>query len=116
MSSVIIFNDDDFSHLVFFVGFTVINLVILLTQVLFPSRSRMTATDIVLVVVNALFIGAGIFANLAFEQIGLDLYVVAIIAVVAGALLYRRPGQPILLYYTVAYLLGLVATTIAKIA
>jgi hypothetical protein len=62
-----------------------------------------------------LFIGAGIFANLAFEEIGLDLHVVAIIAALAVGLLWRRRGQPILRYHAVAYLVGLVATGVAKL-
>jgi hypothetical protein len=80
LCDIIIYNDDGFSHLIFFAGFTLINLVIMLTQVVFPDRAPLTVAGTALVVVNALFIGAGIFANLAFEEIGLDLYVVAIIA------------------------------------
>jgi hypothetical protein len=112
---VIIYNDDGFSHYIFFAGFTVINVVIMLTQVAHPDPRPLSLADDVAIVVNALFIGAGIFANLAFEEIGLDLYVVAIIAALSVALLWRYPKQPILRYYTVAYLVGLVATTVAKL-
>jgi hypothetical protein len=84
--------------------------VIMVTQVVFPHRGGLTLADNLLLAVNALFIGAGIFANLAFEEIGVDLYVVAIIAVLAAALLWRRRGQPILRYYAFAYVAGLAAT------
>jgi hypothetical protein len=115
LCEIIAYHDDDFSHVLFFAGFTLINLVIMLTQVVHPSRTDPTLFDTALVVVNALFIGAGIFANLAFEEIGFDLYVVAAIAVLAVALLWRRPRQPILRYYAVAYVAGLLATAVAKL-
>jgi hypothetical protein len=63
-----------------------------------------------LLAANACFIAAGIFANLAFERIGLDLYVVALLAAVAVYLVRRRRGQPLLLYYSTAYVLGLLLT------
>jgi len=44
----------------------------------------------------------------------LDLYVVAILAVLSLALFWRRGPQPLVIYYTTAYTLGLVATAIYK--
>jgi hypothetical protein len=116
LCAIIAYNDDGFSHLIFFAGFTVINLVIMLTQVATPWPGRPSVADTLLIAVNAVFIGAGIFANLAFEEIGLDLYVVTAIAVLAVGLLWRRRDQPILRYYAVAYVVGLIATAIAKLA
>ena len=69
-----------------------------------------SAIDNTLILFNALFIALGIFANLAFEEIGLDLYVVALLAFIAVGLFLTRRGQPILLYYSAAYVLGLIAT------
>lgn len=46
---------------------------------------------------NELLIGAGIFANLAFEEIGRDLYAVALLAFLAVYLLRRRGLQPLLI-------------------
>ena len=66
------------------------------------------------IVISLLFIALGIFANLAFEEIGLDLYVVALLAVIALPLLWRRGWQPLVIYYSTAYTLGLVATAIYK--
>jgi hypothetical protein len=111
---IIIFNDDEFSHWVFFAGFVLINAALMLLQLLFPYRGPLARGDAWLFVLNGLFIGAGIFANLAFETIGLDLYVVAGLAVLAFGLLWRRGLQPLFVYYATAYGLGLVATAIYK--
>lgn len=107
---IVIFNDDEFSHWVFFSGFILVNASLLLWQALYPSTARLQARDAVLLVINAVFIAAGIFANLAFEQIGFDLYVVALLAVLSVYLLRRKGYQPLLVYYSTAYCLGLAAT------
>lgn len=112
---IIIFNDDEFSHWIFFTGFVMVNVAILFMQSLFPSREKMTNTDFVLLGLNALFLGAGVFANLGFEEIGLDLYVVALLALISGYLLWQRGRQPMFVYYTIAYWLGLVGSFIAQI-
>ncbi|HNP85030.1 MAG TPA: hypothetical protein PKK78_02765 [Kouleothrix sp.] len=112
---IIIYNDDEFSHLIFFTGFTIMNATILLLQALFPHREPLHGGDIALLALNGLLIGLGIFANLAFEEIGLDLYVVAILALLALALLWRHGRQPMPLYYAVAYCFGLVGTAAYKL-
>jgi hypothetical protein len=111
---IIIFNDDEFSHWVFFAGFVLMNAALMLLQVVFPYEGRPAARDIALLALNGLFIGAGVFANLAFEEIGLDLYVVALLAALSLALLWRRGAQPLLVYYATAYTLGLAATGVVK--
>jgi hypothetical protein len=111
---IIIFNDDEFSHWVFFTGFVMVNAALMFLQILFPYRGQVTQWDWIFLVINGLFIALGIFANLAFEEIGLDLYVVAILAVLSLALFWRRGPQPLVIYYTTAYSLGLVATAIYK--
>jgi hypothetical protein len=112
---IIIFNDDEFSHWVFFTGFVMVNVAILFIQNLFPNRENMTGADFALLALNALFLGAGVFANLGFENIGLDLYVVALLALISVSLLWRRGRQPMLIYYTIAYWLGLVSSLIAQV-
>jgi hypothetical protein len=111
---IVIFNDDEFSHWVFFAGFVLINGALLLMQAVLPDPRRLTLAAIALLMLNGLFIGAGIFANLAFEVIGLDLYVVALLAALSLALLWRRGRQPLFVYYSTAYTLGLVATFLYK--
>ena len=112
---IIIFNDDEFSHWIFFTGFVMGNAAILFIQNLFPHREEVTKTDFALLALNALFLGAGVFANLGFEEIGLDLYVVALLAMISAYLLWRRGRQPIFVYYTIAYWLGLVGSLIAQV-
>lgn len=111
---IIIFNDDDFSHWIFFTGFTLMNVALMLLQALFIYQTPLSQGDKLLLALNGLLIGLGIFANLAFEEIGLDLYVVALLAVLAFGLLWRRGSQPLLVYYATAYGLGLLATAITK--
>jgi hypothetical protein len=111
---IVIFNDDQFSHLVFFTGFVLINTALLFLQTVFPYREQLTTGDTSLLVGNAVFLAAGIFANLGFEEIGLDLYVVALLAFLSVYLLWRRGKQPLFIYYTAAYWLGLIASFVAQ--
>lgn len=112
---IIIFHDDEFSHWVWFAGFVLVNLVLLVTQALFPYRGAWQGRDTLLLVGNGLFVALGIFANLAFEAIGLDLYIVALLAFLAVGLWWRYGRQPLFLYYAVAYWAGLVGTGLYKL-
>ncbi len=112
---IIIFNDDEFSHWLFFTGFTMVNAAILFLQNIFPRQEALSRTDIVLLLLNSLFLGAGILANLGFETIGLDLYIVALLAIVSASLLWRRGRQPMFIYYTAAYWLGLIGSMLAQV-
>ena len=111
---IIIFNDDEFSHWVFFTGFVMVNIAILFLQDIFPYKERISGKDTALLSLNALFLGAAVLANLGFEEIGLDLYVGALLAFISAYLLRRRGRQPMFIYYTVAYWLGLIASIIAQ--
>jgi hypothetical protein len=111
---IIIFNDDEFSHWVFFTGFVMVNVAILFLQNLFPHRGNIGRSDVALLALNALFLGAAVLANLGFEQIGLDLYIIAALAVISAFLLWQRGRQPMFIYYTMAYWLGLVGSLIAQ--
>lgn len=111
---IIIFNDDDFSHWVFFVGFVMVNAALLFLQLLFPPTADSKRRDLIFLMANGLFIGLGIFANLAFEEIGFDLYVIVLLMVLA-LFLWRRYGRrPLFVYYSTAYTFGLLATVIYK--
>ena len=112
---IVIFNDDEFSHWVFFSGFVMVNTAILFLQEIFPHREALSKSDVALLFVNALFLGAGVFANLGFEEIGLDLYVVAALAFLSAYLLGKHRKQPMFIYYTVAYWLGLAGSLVAQI-
>lgn len=113
---IIIFNDDEFSHWIWFGGFVLINATLMGIQALFPTRTALKGRDSWLIGLNALFIALGIVANLAFEEIGLDLYIVALLAALAWGLLWRKGRQPLLVYYAVAYTVGLVVTGLIKSA
>ena len=91
-----------------------INTAILFIQNIFPHRGEITNTDFALLGLNAIFLGAGILANLGFEEISLDLYVVALLALISAYLFWRRGRQPMFIYYTIAYGLGLIASVIAQ--
>ncbi len=112
---ILIFHDDEFSHWVFFLGFVMVNAGLLAIQNLFPHGAPLTGTDLTLLALNALFLGAGVFANLGFEEIGLDLYVVALLALSSTYLLWRHGRQPLFVYYTIAYWLGLAGSLFAQI-
>ena len=112
---IVIFNDDEFSHWVFFTGFVMVNAAILFLQNIFPQRGQTRGTDYALLSLNALFLGAGVFANLGFEEIGLDLFVVALLAFISAYLLWKGGKQPMFIYYTIAYWLGLIGSLIAQI-
>jgi hypothetical protein len=111
---IIIFNDDEFSHWVFFTGFVMVNTAILFLQNIFPYGEKISNTDIALLSLNAVFLGAAVLANLGFEEIGLDLYVVALLALISVYLLWVRGRQPMFIYYTIAYWLGLIGSVIAQ--
>ena len=113
---IVAYHDNELSHYLFFVGFTIVNVAIMLTQVVFPDDRPPTLTDNALVALNALFIAAGIVANLGFEEIGLDLYVVAAVTILAGYLLVRQPRQLILRYYAIAYVVGFAGAGVAQLA
>lgn len=112
---IVIFNDDEFSHWIWFGGFVLINAALMGVQALFPNQDALSTRDTWLIVANALFIALGIFANLAFEAIGIDLYVVAVLAGLAWTLIWQKGRQPLLVYYAAAYTIGLVATAVAKV-
>lgn len=111
---IVIFNDDEFSHWIFFTGFMMMNAALLFLQVLFPHPEKVIGKDTALLVVNSLFLGAGVLANLGFEEIGLDLYIVAVLAILSVYLLLKRGKQPLFIYYTSAYWLGLFGSLFAQ--
>jgi hypothetical protein len=111
---IVIFNDDEFSHWLFFAGFIMVNAAILFLQNLFPHRGSISGLDTGLLLVNSLFLALGVIANLGFEEIGLDLYIVAALALISTYLLWRGGRQPMFIYYTAAYWLGLAGSLAAQ--
>ncbi|MBL8102975.1 MAG: hypothetical protein JNM02_10625 [Anaerolineales bacterium] len=111
---IVIFNDDEFSHWIFFAGFVMMNAALLFLQVLFPCQEKVAGKDIILLLANSLFLGTGVLANLGFEEIGLDLCIVAALAIFSACLLWKRGRQPLFIYYASAYWFGLIGSLIAQ--
>jgi hypothetical protein len=112
---IVIFNDDEFSHWVFFTGFIMMNAALLFLQYLFPHKEQLSAMDVALLIFNSLFLGAGILANLGFEEIGLDLYVIALLTILSVYFLWTKGKHPLFVYYTAANGLGLIGSLIAQV-
>lgn len=112
MCSIIVYNDDEFSHWLFFVAFILLNSALMFIQVINPIKDKLQRIDIGLLVFNALFIATGIFANLSFEKIGYDLCIVILMAIVSTYLLFKHKlkPQPLIVYYAVSFTLGAFAS------
>src|SRR3712207_3275834 len=74
LCSIVAYQDDELSHLLFFAGFTGIAAVLLAAQARTPGTT--TPRDRALIAANAALVAAAIVANLSFEEIGADLVVV----------------------------------------
>lgn len=111
---IVIFNDDDFSHWLFFIGFALLNGSLMLFQAVYPWPGIISKRDTAFLLINAFFVALGIFANLGFEEIGLDLFVVLALAALSLWLIWRNGRQPLLIYFSAAYVAGLLLTTIYR--
>ena len=115
LCSIIAFNDDEFSHWIWFAGFVLINAMLMLLQTQSADGSPAKGGAAAILLLNALIMGLAIVANLAFEPIGADLYIVALLALLALFLLRRQGVRPLFTYYAAAYLLGLAVTAAFKL-
>jgi hypothetical protein len=114
LCSIIGYQDDELSHFLFFAGFAGIDAVLLFAQAAFGgtvARGR----DLALVLSNAALVCAAIIANLAFEEVGLDLIFVGLVAVLALALLRRHGPLPLIVYFASSYAAGLLVTAVVKV-
>ncbi len=115
LCDVVAYDDDQFSHGVFFAGFVLLNLSVLLMPLLVAVREPARGRHLVAVAANAVVFAAAVFANLAFEELGADLDVVAVIAVIAAVVWWRRRRDAIVVYYLLAYWLGLGSTLAVQV-
>ncbi|OGK12929.1 hypothetical protein A3A93_01690 [Candidatus Roizmanbacteria bacterium RIFCSPLOWO2_01_FULL_38_12] len=115
--NIIKYNDDEFSHYVYYVGFILMNVALMLIEYNLPRKNGVTKKDLILIAVNSLFIALGIFANLAFEEIGLDLVFFGSVMLLSIYLLLQKSYKrlPITFYFAVAYTFGVVGTLFYKI-
>ncbi|MBI4225683.1 hypothetical protein HY612_01070 [Candidatus Roizmanbacteria bacterium] len=118
LCNIVIFNDDEFSHYVYYLGFVLMNVSLMLLEYNLPRKKSVGTKDLLFIVPNSLFIALGIFANLAFEDIGIDLWVFASVMALAIYLLFfakRKFAQlPVTFYFGVAYSLGVLSTFVFK--
>jgi hypothetical protein len=85
-----------------------------LTWAVSPGDRTSSVADNVLIMVNSLFISGGIVANLVFETIWMDPYVVTAVVVLAVGPLRSHLRRLVPRYCAVAYVVGLVATFAIK--
>jgi len=109
LCEIVGYQDDELSHLLFFAGFAGIAAALLAAQAAVPGPVA-GGRDRVLIGANAALVAAAIVANLSFEEIGLDLFVVAAVAVLAVALWLRRGPRPLIIYFASSYTAGLLLT------
>ena len=114
--NIIHYNDDEFSHYVYYVGFILMNVALMLIEYNLPRKNDVKKKDLILISVNSLFIALGIFANLAFEEIGLDLVFFGSVMLLSIYLLLQKSYKklPVTFYFGVAYTVGVVGTLLYK--
>ena len=118
LCSIVVYNDDQFSHYVYYLGFVLMNIALMFLEYKMPRKKAVVTKDLLLIIPNSLFIALGIFDNLAFEKIGIDLWVFTSVMALAIYLLFfakRKFSQlPITFYFGAAYTLGVLSTFIYK--
>lgn len=116
--NIIKYNDDAFSHYVYYAGFILMNIALMLIEAKMPRKKPVSGKDLLFISVNSLFIGLGIFANLAFEEIGIDMYIFTFVMLFAIYLLYpfriKLKKLPIVFYFASSYSLGVISTLIYR--
>lgn len=117
--NIIKYNDDEFSHIIYYVGFILINIPLMMLEHYLPRKKPVAKRDLLLILPNAMFIGLGTFANLAFEPTGLDLIFFGIVMTVALYYLYFAKREynrlPVTYYFALAYSLGVGSTLLYKV-
>ncbi|MBI2641492.1 hypothetical protein HYW87_02750 [Candidatus Roizmanbacteria bacterium] len=118
LCDIVVYNDDEFSHYVYYLGFVLMNVALMLLEYHLPRKKATGSRDLLFIIPNSLFIALGIFANLAFEKIGIDLWIFASVMALALYLLFfakRKFSElPITFYFAVAYTVGVVGTFLYK--
>jgi hypothetical protein len=116
---IIGFNDDTFSHYLYYFGFIMLNTALMLIEYRNPREKSITYQNILHLSVNALVIAIGIFVNLAFEENGIDLVFFAGVMLFSLYLLFFRRQSyrtlPVTMYLAIAYTVGVFSTLLYKI-
>lgn len=109
---VVEFHDDIFSHVLYYAGVVLYTLAVVVIERLAPRGAAVTRSDRWGILANAAVVALGIFANLAFEDTGLDMVAFAVVALVSVGILGTagadRARLPFTLYTASAFGAGLV--------
>ena len=120
LCNIIIYNDDRFSHYVYYIGFILMNIALMFMEFFSPRKEKISRKDLIFVTLNSLVIAFGIFANLAFEEALLDLFFFGSVMILSLYLLLKDKKMslkmPILYYFASSYTIGIVSTIIYKLA
>lgn len=119
LCNIVAYNDDTFSHMIYFIGLIVLNISLIFIENIMPRRELITQKDLTFITTNALFIALGIFANLAFEPTTIDIVSFGSVMLLTLYLLFFSKNKynkmPVTYYFGVAYTIGIFATVIYKL-
>jgi len=119
LCDIITYNDDKFSHIIYYIGFILMNVALMLIEYKLPRKIKISGKDLILITGNSLFIAAGIFANLAFEEAALDLVFFGSVMLLSLYLLFSKKGGsrtlPVTYYFASSYTIGVVGTLLYKL-
>lgn len=120
LCNIVIYNDDRFSHYIYYLGFILMNVALMLIESKLPRKNPISKKDLVLISANSLFIALGIFANLAFEEALIDIFVFGGVMTLSLYLLFltgKKVRQlPVTYYFAFSYTLGVIGTILYKFA
>lgn len=118
LCNIIRYNDDEFSHYVYYAGFILMNVALMVMEYKSHRVKPIQPRDLFLILPNALIIALGIFANLAFEEIGIDLYVFGFVMILSLIFLWKTKNGihqlPVTFYFALSYVIGVTSTIIYK--
>ena len=119
LCNIISYNDDEFSHIIYYIGFILLNISLMATEFTLPRKVTISSRDLKFLWTNGLFIALGIFANLAFEEIGLDLLFFGSMAILSTYLLFfagkSYKNLPVISYLVISYGVGVASTLLYKL-
>ncbi|MBI4067783.1 hypothetical protein HY407_05360 [Candidatus Gottesmanbacteria bacterium] len=120
LCKIIIYNDDQFSHYVYYIGFILLNISLMFLEYFVPRSKDVSQKNLFFITLNSLVIALGIFANLAFEEAFLDLFFFGVVMLLSLYLLFKDRKKvfrlPVLYYFASSYTVGIVSTIVYKLA
>ncbi|MCR4263985.1 MAG: hypothetical protein NUV98_04695 [Candidatus Roizmanbacteria bacterium] len=119
LCNIVSYNDDTFSHVIYYLGFILLTVSLVATEYFSPRKHAVSSKDVKLVLANALFIALFIFANLAFEPTLMDMIVFGSMTVLTlSTLMFGKHSYkllPVTFYFAVSYGVGVTSSLLYKI-